>query len=42
MKWQHVKEGDVLTRQWFVKWCDKFSHTQDVIDNVSREFPVDS
>ena len=42
MKWQYVKEGDVLTRQWFVKWCDKFSHTQDVIDNVSREFPVDS
>ena len=40
LKWQYVKEGDVLTWQWFVKWWDKFSHTQDVIDNVTREFPV--
>ena len=23
LKWQYVKEGDVLTRQWFVKWWDK-------------------
>ena len=38
LKWQYAKEGDVLTRQWFVKWWDKFSHTQDVIDNVTREF----
>ena len=35
-----VKEMDVLTRQWFVKWWDKFFHTQDVIDNVTREFPA--
>ena len=35
MKWMYVKEGDVLTRKWFVKWWDKFSHTQDVIDNVT-------
>ena len=40
LKWQYVKEGDVLTRQWFVKWWDKFSHTQDVIDNVVLEFPA--
>ena len=40
LKWLYVKEGDVLTRQWFVKWWDKFSHTQDVIDNVTQEFPV--
>ena len=40
LKWMYVKEGDVLTRQWFVKWWDKFSHTQDVIDNVTREFPA--
>ena len=39
LKWQYVKEGDVLTRQWFVKWWDNFSHTQDVIDNVVLEFP---
>ena len=29
-----------LLVQWFVKWWDKFSHTQDVIDNVTREFPA--
>lgn len=40
LKWQYVKEGDVLTRQWFVKWWEKFSHTQDVINNVTREFLV--
>ena len=26
MKWMYVKEGDVLTWQWFVKQWDKFSH----------------
>ena len=35
LKWQYVKEGDVLTWQWYVKWWDTFSHTQDVIDNVT-------
>ena len=29
-----------LLVQWFVKWWDKFSHTQDVIDNVTWEFPA--
>ena len=33
-------DGDVLTWQWFVKWWDNFSHTQDVIDNVTKEFPT--
>lgn len=37
LKWQFVKEGDVFSRHWFVKWWDKFSHTQDVIDNVTRD-----
>lgn len=40
IQWQYVKEGDVLTRQWFVKWWDKLNHTQDVTDNVTREFLV--
>ena len=40
LKWQYVKEADVLTWQWFVKWWDKFSHTQDVIENFTREFPA--
>ena len=37
LKWQYVKEDDVLTWQWFVKWWDKFSYTQDAIDNVTQE-----
>ena len=40
LKWMYVKEGGVLTRQWFVKWWDNFSHTQDVMDNVTQEFPT--
>ena len=42
MKWRYVKENDVLARQWFVKWWDKFSHTQDVIDNVTQDFPINT
>ena len=40
LKWLYVKEGDVLTWQWFVIWWDKFSHTQDVIVNVTQKFPA--
>ena len=40
LKRQYDKEGDVLTRHWYVKWWDKFSHTQNIIDNVIQEFPV--
>jgi hypothetical protein len=25
LKWNYVKEGDILDRHWFVKWWDKFS-----------------
>ena len=39
LKWQYNKEGDVLTRRWYVKWWDKFPHTQSIINNVIREFP---
>ena len=39
----YVKEGNIRTWQWFVKWWDKFSHTKDVIHNVTwEEFPVAS
>ena len=38
LKWQYDKEGDVLTRYWYVKWWDKFPHTQSIINNVTREF----
>ena len=38
LKWQYDKEGDVLTRCWYVKWWDKFPHTQSIINNVTREF----
>ena len=42
LKWLYVKDGNVRTWQWFVKWWDKFSHIEDVIDNVTWEFPVAS
>ena len=36
LKWQYDKEVDVLTRCWYVKWWDKFPHTQSIINNVTR------
>ena len=38
LKWQNEKEGDVLSRHWYVKWWGKFPHTQHIIANISREF----
>ena len=38
LKWQYDKEGDVLTRRWYVKWWDKFPRTQGIVDNVTRDF----
>ena len=38
LKWQYVKEGDTLTRCWYVNWWDKFPHTQSIINNVTRDF----
>ena len=38
LKWQYEKEGDVLSRHWYVKWWGKFPHTQRIIANISREF----
>ena len=31
-------EDDVLARCWYVKWWDKFSHTNSIINNVIRDF----
>ena len=39
LKWQYDKDGDVLTRRWYVKWWGKFPHTQAIVNNVTREFP---
>ena len=38
LKWQYAKEDDVLARCWYVKWWDKFSHTNSIINNVTRDF----
>ena len=38
LKWQYAKEDDVLARCWYVKWWDKFSHTDFIINNVDRDF----
>ena len=42
LKWQYVKEEDVLARFWYVKWWDKFSHTDSIIKNVARDFTCPS
>ena len=34
--------GDILTRCCYVKWWDKFAHTQSIITNVARDFPSPS
>ena len=39
LKWQYDKEGNVLTRRWYVKWWDKFPYTQAIVNNVTRDFP---
>ena len=31
-------EDDVLARCWYVKWWDRFSHTDSIINNVERDF----
>ena len=38
LKWKYEKEGDVLSRHWYVKWWGKFPHTQRIIATISREF----
>ena len=38
LKWQYAKEDDVLARCWYVKWWDKFSHANSIINNVDRDF----
>ena len=38
LKWQYEKNGDVLSRHWYMKWWGKFPHTQSIIATISREF----
>ena len=42
LKWQYAKEDDVLARYWYVKWWDKFSHINSIINNVAKDFPSPS
>ena len=37
LKWQYEKDGDVLSRHWYVKRWGKFPHTQCIIATISRE-----
>ncbi|KAL4627950.1 hypothetical protein ACB092_05G203400 [Castanea dentata] len=39
LKWQYEKEGDILTRHWYVKWWDKFGYISQILDNVYRRPP---
>ncbi|KAL4604551.1 hypothetical protein ACB092_10G200900 [Castanea dentata] len=39
LKWQYEKEGDILTRHWYVKWWDKFGYVSQILDNVYQRPP---
>ncbi|KAG6625103.1 hypothetical protein CIPAW_16G073100 [Carya illinoinensis] len=39
-RWQYTKKEDLLIRQYFVKWWDKFAHTNDIISRISTDFPL--
>ncbi|KAL4611228.1 hypothetical protein ACB092_08G107800 [Castanea dentata] len=39
LKRQYEKEGDILTRHWYVKWWDKFGYVSQILDNVYRRPP---
>jgi hypothetical protein len=38
LKWQYVKDGDILNWHWFVKWWDKFPQTDLIVETVNKEF----
>jgi len=38
LKWNYVKEGDIIDCHWFVKWWDKFPHTDAIIQIVYKDF----
>ena len=38
LKWQYEKNGDVLSRHWYMKWWGKFPHAQSIIATISRVF----
>ncbi|KAG6642331.1 hypothetical protein CIPAW_09G135300 [Carya illinoinensis] len=39
-RWQYAKKDHILIRQYFVKWWDKFLHTNDIISRISVDFPL--
>ncbi|KAG6625818.1 hypothetical protein CIPAW_15G004800 [Carya illinoinensis] len=39
-RWQYTKKDDLLLRHYFVKWWDKFSHTNDIISRILTDFPL--
>jgi hypothetical protein len=38
LKWNYVKEGDIIDRHWFAKWWDKFPQTDAIIKIVYKDF----
>ncbi|KAG6659871.1 hypothetical protein CIPAW_03G066400 [Carya illinoinensis] len=39
-RWQYTKKDYLLIRQYFVKWWDKFPHTNDIVSRISVDFPL--
>jgi hypothetical protein len=38
LKWNYVKDGDIIDRHWFFKWWDKFPQTDAIIQTVYMDF----
>jgi len=38
LKWNYVKDGDIIDRHWFVKWWGKFPQTDAIIQTVYKDF----
>lgn len=40
LKWNFAKQDDIMVRNWYVKWWDRFPCTQKLINTVNRDFPL--
>jgi len=38
LKWNYVKNGDIIDRHWFVKWWDKYPQTDAIVQTVYKDF----
>jgi hypothetical protein len=37
LKWNYIRDGDIIDRHWFVKWWDKFPQTDAIAQTVYKD-----